>query len=123
MLTLAQNTYREALLKKRALILSALRVDRGQDANERVAEEDQGTVAHEEFVSMRLNHLDCAQLRLIDEALDRLEAGDYGACLSCDEEIPHKRLNAIPWARYCVSCQEQLNGTPLREEHPYRLAS
>jgi DnaK suppressor protein len=118
----AHETFRHALLKKRALILSALRVDRGQP-NERVGEEDQGTVAHEQFVSMRLNRLDYAQLRMIDEALDRLDSGDYGVCLSCEEEIAEKRLRALPWAKYCVPCQEQVTLAPLIEEHPFKLAS
>lgn len=122
MSTLAHETHRQALLKKRAAILSALRLDRVQ-TNERVPEEDQGTVAHEEFVSMRLNHLDYAQLRLIDEALDRLASGDYGVCLSCEEEIPNKRLAALPWAKYCVPCQENIHLEPVLEERPFRVAS
>jgi len=114
--------HRDALLQKRALLLSALRLDRGQE-NERVPEEDQGTVAHEEFVSMRLNRLDYAQLRLVDEALDRLDSGDYGVCLSCEEGIPDKRLTALPWAKYCVPCQEHASMDHFIEERPFRLAS
>jgi DnaK suppressor protein len=119
---IAHEIHRQALSKKRDLILSALRLDRGQP-NERVAEEDQGTVAHEEFVSMCLNHLDYSQLRMIDEALDRLESGDYGICLSCEEEIPRKRLAALPWAKYCVPCQEQVSLESLIQERPFKLAS
>ena len=122
MTTLAHEIHRQALLSKRAAILSALRLDRAQP-NERVAEEDQGTVAHEEFVSMRLNHLDYAQLRMINEALDRLQSGDYGICLSCEEEIANKRLTALPWAKYCVPCQESIHSQPAVEERPFRLAS
>ena len=118
----AHEVHHQALLKKRDLILSALRLERGQP-NERVAEEDRGTVAHEEFVSTRLNLLDYAQLRMIDEALDRLESGDYGICLSCEEEIPGKRLTALPWAKYCIACQEQIGTAPVVEERPFRLAS
>ena len=54
----------------------------------RVAEDDQAQISHEEFVSLRLNSLDYAQLRLVEEALDRLAAGDYGICLACEEPIP-----------------------------------
>jgi DnaK suppressor protein len=122
MLQHPHETHRQALLKKRAQILSALRLDRGQP-NERVAEEDQSTVAHEEFVSMRLNRLDYAQLRMIDEALDRIASGDYGTCLSCEEGIPGKRLTALPWAKYCVPCQENINTEHHMEERPFRLAS
>ena len=50
-------------------------------------------------------HARC-QLRLLDEALRRLEAGQYGECVLCNKEIAVTRLEAIPWARYCVDCQE-----------------
>ncbi len=117
----AHQIHRQALLKKRDLILSALRVDRGQPL-ERVGEEDQGTVAHEQFVSMRLNHLDYAQLRMIDEALDRLASGDYGICLACEEEIPDKRLTALPWAKYCISCQERASSDSFVTQSRFQLA-
>ena len=119
---ISEAIHRQTLEKKRALILTSLRVDRGQ-TNERVGEEDQGTVAHEEFVSTRLNHLDYTQLRMINEALDRVDAGDYGICLSCEEEIPGKRLAALPWAKYCIPCQEQVSASEKMELHPFRLAS
>jgi DnaK suppressor protein len=116
------DIHRDALLAKRAAILSALRLERGKP-NERVAEDDQGTIAHEEFVSTRLNHLDYAQLRLIDEALDRIDAGDYGVCLSCEDIIPDKRLNALPWAKYCVPCQESIHLERMAEKGFFPLAS
>jgi DnaK suppressor protein len=74
----------------------------------RVAEDDQAQISHDEFVSLRINGLDYLQLRLVEEALDRLDTGDYGICLGCDEPIAEKRLQALPWARYCVRCQEQI---------------
>ena len=118
----AHEIFRQALLKKREQILSALRLDRGTN-NERVAEEDQGTIAHEEFVSTRLNYLDYSQLRMINEALDRIETEEYGICMACEEGIPNKRLTALPWARYCVPCQERVNVEHMMEERPFRLAS
>ncbi len=78
----------------------------------RVAEEDQAQVSHDEFVSLQLNSLDYLQLRLVEEALDRLNSGDYGICLTCDLPIPPKRLEALPWARYCVQCQEEIGDEP-----------
>jgi DnaK suppressor protein len=47
-------------------------------------------------------------LKLIDAALDRMAAGEFGACLACGEAISNRRLNAIPWAEYCIRCQENL---------------
>ncbi len=74
----------------------------------RVGEEDQAQVSHDEFVNLRMNGIGYQQLRLVEEALDRLDTGDYGICLGCDEPIAPKRLGALPWAQYCVTCQENV---------------
>jgi DnaK suppressor protein len=100
-------TYREMLLEKRAEVLSGLGIKFDTLARMgRVAEDDQAQFLSAESVSLHLNTLDYAQLQLIEAALDRLDSGDYGVCLSCEEPIPPKRLQAVPWARYCVGCQE-----------------
>jgi DnaK suppressor protein len=44
------------------------------------------------------------RLQRIDAALKRLEAGDYGYCVSCDEEIPAKRLEVDPATDRCIDC-------------------
>ena len=45
-------------------------------------------------------------LKSVQAALDRIEDEIYGVCLRCEEPIAEKRLKAIPWASYCVGCQE-----------------
>jgi DnaK suppressor protein len=101
------DEYRGALLLKREEFLAALGMKFDTLARTgRVAEDDQASLSHDEFVSFRRNSLDYGHLRLVEEALDRIQAGDYGTCLSCEEPIPAKRLKAIPWARYCVGCQD-----------------
>lgn len=110
---LSNEVYRQRLLQKREDVLCGLGTKFDTLARMgRVAEDDQAQISHDEFVSLHLNSMDYGQLRLIEEALDRLSSGDYGVCLSCEEPIPAKRLSAIPWARYCVACQEQ-NGIQL----------
>jgi len=101
--------HRARLVEKRASVLSGLgtRFDTMAGMG-RVAEDDQAQISHDEFVSLRMNGLDYLQLRLVEEALDRLDTGDYGMCLGCDEPIAEKRLRALPWARYCVACQENV---------------
>lgn len=47
------------------------------------------------------------KLREVMLALDKLNHGDYGTCEACDEEISKARLDAKPWARLCLVCQEQ----------------
>ena len=110
------GNYREMLLTKRHDVLAGLGIKFDTLARMgRVAEEDQAQITHDEFVSLRLNRLDYLQLRMIEAALDRLKSGDYGICLACEEPIPAKRLKALPWARYCVDCQESIGAD--MEEH------
>ncbi|HTB14859.1 MAG TPA: TraR/DksA family transcriptional regulator [Bryobacteraceae bacterium] len=54
------------------------------------------------------------QLRKVHAALRRIEDGCFGICQECEEEIHPKRLAAVPWAPYCIRCQEALDGN--REE-------
>ena len=50
---------------------------------------------------------DRSMLALIDEALNRIKGNTYGTCTECEEELQQKRLEAVPWARYCVTCAEK----------------
>lgn len=43
----------------------------------------------------------------IDEALKRIEDGKFGRCISCSKKIPQKRLNAVPYAKYCIQCKSK----------------
>ncbi len=47
------------------------------------------------------------RLRLIDEALARVSSGNYGVCAECGDDIPIERLKALPFAVFCVDCQEK----------------
>jgi DnaK suppressor protein len=104
-----RNGHRAGLLEKRASVLAGLGTKFDTSARMgRVADDDQAQISHDEFVSSRMNGLDYHELGLVEEALDRLDAGDYGICLSCEEPIAEKRLRALPWARYCVTCQDNV---------------
>ncbi len=46
-------------------------------------------------------------LQLVEEALQRMEEGNYGLCVACHGEVQQKRLEAVPWARHCIPCQEK----------------
>jgi DnaK suppressor protein len=46
-------------------------------------------------------------LQLIQEALDRIEDKSYGTCVHCENEIQPKRLEAVPWTRLCIQCQDR----------------
>ena len=60
-------------------------------------------------VAIRKLDRESALLKHVEAALTRIEEDTFGVCLHCEEEIPQKRLNAVPWAAYCVSCQEKVD--------------
>lgn len=101
--------YRTLLLAKRSELIPrcAVKLETPVHA-ERLPEEDQVMVLHDEFVSMELTGLVRETIRLIDAALERLDSGDYGICIECGIPIPAKRLQAIPWAGHCIACQERI---------------
>jgi DnaK suppressor protein len=45
-------------------------------------------------------------VRRIDDALDRIDSNTFGECLSCGKKVQQGRLQAVPWARHCIECQE-----------------
>ena len=51
-------------------------------------------------------------LRDARAALSRIEEGGFGTCQECDEEIHPKRLAAVPWATFCIQCQEAVDRKP-----------
>jgi DnaK suppressor protein len=58
-----------------------------------------------DLVVQRLN-LNARMISNIRAALQALDRGEYGVCEDCEERIPSRRLDAIPWAKVCVRCQE-----------------
>jgi DnaK suppressor protein len=54
-------------------------------------------------------------LQMVDNALLRIREGSFGECVHCGNEINAKRLEAVPWARHCIECQEKLEQGLLEE--------
>jgi DnaK suppressor protein len=63
---------------------------------------------HEEWIFLNRNTIAMKLLREVSDALHRIDHDHYGICMECDEPISAKRLEAVPWARYCVTCQERI---------------
>ena len=47
-------------------------------------------------------------LNLIYAAIKRIDTDDYGVCANCQDELQKKRLEAVPWAKHCITCQEKM---------------
>ena len=67
-----------------------------------------------EFLFHQSNN-DRQLLAMVETALDRIRQGSFGECISCGKEINAKRLEAVPWTRHCIECQEKLEQGILEE--------
>jgi DnaK suppressor protein len=63
---------------------------------------------------------DSKMLGAVLNALQRMDDGTWGLCLSCGEQIPHKRLVAIPWTPCCVSCASAAEAERARRRNGAR---
>ena len=94
---------------KQAELSGALR-NRDEIAIEKAPDAlDEVQLAGERELAIRNLDRDSNMLRQIRRALARIADGTYGTCLHCEEEISPKRINAVPWAAYCIKCQEQVD--------------
>ncbi len=106
----ATEKIRKRLTEKRDELLADLMKNR-EVSDETVDESaqdmaDRATSAYTKEFAYSLSEADRKILLLIDEALVRLEAGTYGTCVHCGGVVQEKRLEAVPWARHCLDCQE-----------------
>jgi len=69
---------------------------------------DQASSERDRELGLLLGDRDREKLHAIDEALLRINEGEYGVCEECEEEIPLGRLKAMPFARHCVKCKSDL---------------
>ncbi len=102
---------RERLLSQRQEILDLYKHDLrvGQESSDEASEDivDRANNAYQREFMFNLSGGERRLLRQVEGALDRLDQGEYGVCAHCQQPIGAQRLKAIPWARYCVKCQEK----------------
>jgi DnaK suppressor protein len=120
------KTYKRVLEAKRKELLPTS-ADREEIQIEKAADEfDQLQLAMNRELAIATLDREASLLKNVESALVRIERGGFGTCLLCEEDIPEKRLKALPWAAYCVPCQEMLEQQKadgqLDEEHEDALA-
>ena len=89
----------------------------GRSADEDTAQDiaDRAASSYtKEFLFHQSNN-DRQLLQMVDSALSRIREGSFGECISCGKEINSKRLEAVPWTRHCIECQEKLEQGRLEE--------
>jgi DnaK suppressor protein len=86
---------------------------------------DQMESAREREIAIQILENDSGRLRCLLAALRRIQEGTYGTCIRCDGEIGVKRLNAVPWAAYCLECQSIVDedSKDVTERPPIRFTS
>jgi DnaK suppressor protein len=93
--------------------------DYGREANRDISQDpaDQASNSYTKELLFSQSTNERNILKLIEEAIERISAGSFGECVNCGNELQAKRLDAIPWARYCIRCQElQEQGLLVEEE-------
>jgi DnaK suppressor protein len=106
--------FRKALKERRDAVhlrlILAREQDRAQNRSEVTDEADRGIdhVNREMYAIQQTQAGDF--LEAINEALDRIDDGTFGECRNCGQEIGMRRLEAIPWAQYCITCQVLITG-------------
>jgi len=100
------NKYKAQLETKQAELGAGLR-NREDIAIEKTPDAiDEVQLAGERELAIRNLDRESNLLRDVRLALARIADGSYGICMHCEEEIKPKRLDAVPWAKYCIRCQE-----------------
>lgn len=108
---------KEKLLAERETLITKLKGnDLSVDDSETPDPVDLAVRNYSKNVMLAVSENESRQLALIDEALLRIEDEEYGVCQNCEKEINPKRLAAIPWARFCLNCQQLLEQGLLEED-------
>jgi DnaK suppressor protein len=106
------TNYRKILEKKAEEVRRSMSAQKAAQLVGRLdVPSDEGDLSqqhHEEWIFLNRNTIDVRHLREINDALHRIDTDQYGICLECEEPISTKRLDAVPWAKYCVTCQESI---------------
>ena len=104
------KAFRDKLLARREGLVGQVQqaemYSRERDAEATQDPADMAANAYTKELLVSMSDNDRQLLNLIDEALERIEDGEYGKCVRCGSALPEKRLDAVPWARHCVQCQD-----------------
>jgi DnaK suppressor protein len=118
-LTLAGTVRLTNLLQARQAELSVSLRKRDEIVIEKVSDTlDAVQLMGERELAIRILDRDSNMLRQIRRALSRIANGTYGVCLHCEEDILPKRMAAVPWAAFCIKCQEQIDRREIEIDGP-----
>ena len=104
------RVFRDRLLDRRESLVGQVHqaelYSRERDAEATQDPADMAANAYTKELLVSMSDNDRQLLNLIDEALVRMDDSGYGKCIRCGQALSAKRLEAVPWARHCVRCQD-----------------
>ncbi len=106
----------QLIAERESLITKLSSNDLSVDASETPDPVDLAVRNYSKNVMLAVSENDSRQVILINEALQRIADKEYGTCQNCEKDINPKRLDAVPWARYCWECQELVEQGLLDED-------
>lgn len=105
------DEYRKLLLQLKSKILNTGLIKKADDlavsTDDLADETDLASSVVTQQVSFNMRDRELSKLRMIEEALMRIEEGTYGMCEDCEEEIGEKRLKTQPWTTLCITHAEE----------------
>ncbi|MDY6821714.1 MAG: TraR/DksA C4-type zinc finger protein [Deferribacterota bacterium] len=104
--------FRKKLLKMKRELINSLKTkyDEAKELEDRSGKDlaDEAYDLYTKSLMLGKVETDALKLRLVEQALQRIDVGTYGVCIECEEDIDEKRLEYIPFARYCTECKSEL---------------
>ncbi len=105
------KAFRDRLLLKKKELIEAYNKNKsyGKEADGEATQDiaDKAANSYTKEFLFSLSNTERELLQMLDDALGRIDGHRYGVCASCEEEMNLKRLEAVPWARLCISCQQK----------------
>ena len=121
-MTLTETERLTSLLRTRQMELSRSLHKRDEIVIEKASDAlDEVQLMGERELAIRNLDRDSNALRQIHRALSRIKNGTYGVCLHCEEDILPKRMAAVPWAAFCIKCQEKVDHREIDTDETVEL--
>jgi DnaK suppressor protein len=118
------RTIRANLEKRRQAILAKIADSRLPQSGEDITRGDSldiASSARDREITFMLKSRELDELRAVEDAIERIDSDNYGICANCEDPIELKRLEAVPWARFCRACQEEMESRSVPRRSPFEL--